>query len=196
MVLIDAQGICFSYEATPILQDISLAVAQGKVTVLLGPSGCGKSTLLRLIAGFEAPTKGVIRIGGQVVSQDGRIVVPPERRQIGMVFQDLALWPHMTVRKTLDFVLRAGACPASERAERVQDMLAKASLQAVTTAYPSQLSGGQKQLLALARAMITQPQVILMDEPLASLDVSLRQRFIETLLRLVQEEHLSLLYVT
>jgi ABC-type Fe3+/spermidine/putrescine transport system ATPase subunit len=196
MVLIDAQAICFSYEATPILQDISLAVAQGKITVLLGPSGCGKSTLLRLIAGFDAPTKGVIRIGGHVVSQDGRIVVPPERRQIGMVFQDLALWPHMTVRKTLDFVLRAVGCPAHERSASVEEMLAKASLRSVATAYPSQLSGGQQQLLALARAMITQPQVILMDEPLASLDVSLRQRFIETLLRLVQEEHLSLLYVT
>lgn len=196
MTMIDVQGVCFSYGVTPILEDLCVAVAQGQITVLLGPSGCGKSTLLRLIAGFDAPTRGVITIGGQVVSQDGRIVIPPERREIGMVFQDLALWPHMTVRATLHFVLRAVRCPAVERATLVEEMLAKISLHAVATAYPSQLSGGQRQLLALARAMITHPRVILMDEPLASLDVSLRERFIETLLRLVQDEPLSLLYVT
>jgi ABC-type Fe3+/spermidine/putrescine transport system ATPase subunit len=196
MALIDVHRVCFSYGATPILQDISLTIAPGQTTVLLGPSGCGKSTLLRLIAGFEVPTRGMITIAGQVVSQDGQIVIPPERRAIGMVFQDLALWPHMTVTATLHFVLRALGCSSQERTERVQAMLTKATLHAVATAYPSQLSGGQRQLLAVARAMITQPKVILMDEPLASLDVALRERFIETLLRLVKHEHLSLLYVT
>ena len=196
MAIIDVQHLGFAYAATPILQDVCLTIEPRTITVLLGPSGCGKSTLLRLIAGFEAPGSGVIRIGDQVVSQDGRIVVPPERRQIGMVFQDLALWPHMTVRTTLDFVLRGVGCPADERADRVQAMLTKASLQAVALAYPAQLSGGQQQLLALARALISQPRVILMDEPLASLDVALREQFIETLLRLVQAEPLSLLYVT
>jgi iron(III) transport system ATP-binding protein len=196
MAIIDAQHLGFAYGATPILQDVSLAVEPRQITVLLGPSGCGKSTLLRLIAGFEAPRSGVIRLGDQVVSQDGRIVVPPEGRRIGMVFQDLALWPHMTVRTTLDFVLRGVGCPAGERTDRVQAMLTKASLQAVATAYPAQLSGGQQHLLALARALIAQPQVILMDEPLASLDVTLREQFIEMLLRLVMDEHLSLLYVT
>ncbi len=196
MAIIDIHRVSFAYGATSILQDISLSVASGKTTVLLGPSGCGKSTLLRLIAGFAVPTRGRISIAGQVVSQDGRIIVPPERRQLGMVFQDLALWPHMTVQATLHFVLRAGGCPATERAARVRAMLTKAALDAVATAYPSQLSGGQRQLLALARALMTQPQVLLMDEPLASLDVALRERFIELLLRLVQEEHLSLLYVT
>jgi iron(III) transport system ATP-binding protein len=196
MAIIDVQHLAFAYGATPILQDVCLEVEPRTITVLLGPSGCGKSTLLRLIAGFEAPKSGVIRLGDQVVSQDGRIVVPPEGRRIGMVFQDLALWPHMTVRTTLDFVLRGVGCPARERADRVQAMLAKASLQAVATAYPAQLSGGQQQLLTLARALIAQPQVILMDEPLASLDVALREQFIEMLLRLVKDEHLSLLYVT
>ncbi len=196
MAIIEASGVFFSYGAEATLKDISLTAPQGRVTVLLGPSGCGKSTLLRLIAGFEAPTRGTIRIQGQTVSQDGQIVIPPERRQIGMVFQDLALWPHMTVIKTLDFVLRASGCRPGDRSERIVQMLAKASLQPVARAYPSQLSGGQQQLLALARAMITRPTVILMDEPLSSLDVSLRERFIETLLRLVKDEHLSLLYVT
>lgn len=196
MQIIETQGVFFSYKARPILKDICLKVEEGKTTVLLGPSGCGKSTLLRLIAGFEAPTRGVISIGGQVVSCHGSVVVPPERRAIGMVFQDLALWPHMTVTATLEFVLRQVGCQGAERSRRIETMLAKASLQSVATAYPSQLSGGQQQLLALARAMITQPKVILMDEPLSSLDVHLRDRFIETLLRRVKDDRLSLLYVT
>jgi iron(III) transport system ATP-binding protein len=196
MAIIDIQHLGFAYGATPILQDVSLTVEPRQITVLLGPSACGKSTLLRLIAGFEAPRRGMIRLGDQVVSQDGRIVVPPERRRIGMVFQDLALWPHMTVRTTLDFVLRGVGYPADERADRIQAMLTKASLHAVATAYPAQLSGGQQHLLALARALIAQPRVILMDEPLASLDVALREQFIEMLLRLVKDEPLSLLYVT
>lgn len=196
MQIIETQGVFFSYKARPILKDVSLKVEAGKTTVLLGPSGCGKSTLLRLIAGFEAPTRGVIWIGRQVVSRDGSVVVPPEGRAIGMVFQDLALWPHMTVTATLDFVLRQVGCQGAERSKRIETMLAKASLQSVATAYPSQLSGGQQQLLALARAMITQPKVILMDEPLSSLDVPLRERFIETLLRRVKDDRLSLLYVT
>jgi len=196
MPIIEIQGVFFAYQARPILQDISLTVEEGHTTVLLGPSGCGKSTLLRLIAGFEAPARGAIVIGGRVVSRDGSVVVPPEERAIGMVFQDLALWPHMTVTATLDFVLRQVGCQGVERSKRIDTMLAKASLQSVATAYPSQLSGGQQQLLALARAMITQPKVILMDEPLSSLDVALRERFIEALLRRVKEDCLSLLYVT
>lgn len=196
MQIIETQGVFFSYKARPILEDVSLKVEEGKTTVLLGPSGCGKSTLLRLIAGFEAPTRGVIWIERQVVSRDGSVVVPPEGRAIGMVFQDLALWPHMTVTATLDFVLRQIGCQGAERLKRIETMLAKASLQSIATAYPSQLSGGQQQLLALARAMITQPKVILMDEPLSSLDVPLRERFIETLLRRVKDDRLSLLYVT
>jgi ABC-type Fe3+/spermidine/putrescine transport system ATPase subunit len=196
MPIIEIQGVFFAYQARPILQDISLTVEEGHTTVLLGPSGCGKSTLLRLIAGFEAPARGAIVIGGRVVSRDGSVVVPPEERAIGMVFQDLALWPHMTVTATLDFVLRQVGCQGVERSKRIDTMLAKASLQSVATAYPAQLSGGQQQLLALARAMITQPKVILMDEPLSSLDVALREQFIEALLRRVKEDRLSLLYVT
>jgi iron(III) transport system ATP-binding protein len=196
MAIIDVQHLGFAYGVTPVLQDVSLTVEPRQITVLLGPSGCGKSTLLRLVAGFDAPKSGVIRLGDQVVSRDGRILVPPEGRRIGMVFQDLALWPHMTVRMTLDFVLRGVGCPADERADRIQTMLTRASLQPVAAAYPAQLSGGQQHLLALARALIAQPRVILMDEPLASLDVALREQFIETLLRLVQAEPLSLLYVT
>src|SRR5215831_6432047 len=122
MAIIDIHRVSFAYRAISILQDISLTVASGRTTVLLGPSGCGKSTLLRLIAGFAVPTCGQISIAGQVVSQDGHIVVPPEHRKLGMVFQDLALWPHMTVQATLHFVLRAIGCPATERAERVQAM--------------------------------------------------------------------------
>lgn len=194
--IVEVQDLFFSYGAEPILEKISLKVEQGKITVVLGHSGCGKSTLLRLIAGFEVPTKGVIRIGGQVVSQDGQILVPPEQREIGMVFQDLALWPHMTVAGTLDFVLRAVGYAADGRSQQIAEMLAKTSLQSIATAYPSQLSGGQAQLLALARAMITSPRLILMDEPLSSLDVALRERFIEILLRLAKDEDLSLLYVT
>jgi ABC-type Fe3+/spermidine/putrescine transport system ATPase subunit len=196
MAIIEVRNASFSYGPKPVLEQISVDVEEGKITVLLGHSGCGKSTLLRLIAGFEAPTTGVIRIGGRVASQDGRIAMPPDSRELGMVFQDLALWPHMTVTETLDFVLRSVGCPNGERSERIERMLAKASLRSVVRAYPSQLSGGQQQLLALARAMITSPRLILMDEPLSSLDVSLRERFIETLLRLAKDEHLSLLYVT
>jgi len=196
MGILEVQGLSFSYGIKPILEKISLEVEQGEITVILGPSGCGKSTLLRLIAGFETPNRGVIKIGGEVVSQDERMMIPTEQRKIGMVFQDLALWPHMTALETLDFVLQAIRCPAYERSQKIERMLAKASLEPVKSGYPSQLSGGQQQLLALARAMITSPRLILMDEPLSSLDVSLRERLIETLLRLAKDERLSLLYVT
>jgi len=196
MGVIELHNLSFSYGTKPVLEQISLTIEQGKITALLGHSGCGKSTLLRLIAGFETPTTGLIKIGSRVVSQGGRIIVPPDGRELGMVFQDLALWPHMRVAETLDFVLRAIRCPAHQRSKRIEQMLAKASLQSLARAYPSQLSGGQQQLLALARAMITRPTMILMDEPLSSLDVSLREQFIETLLRLAKDEHLSILYVT
>jgi ABC-type Fe3+/spermidine/putrescine transport system ATPase subunit len=196
MGIIELDNLSFSYGTKPILEQISLTVEQGMITVLLGHSGCGKSSLLRLIAGFETPTAGVIKIAGRVVSQHGHIVVPPDGRELGMVFQDLALWPHMRVAETLDFVLRAIRCPAHQRSERIEQMIQKASLQSLARAFPSQLSGGQQQLLALARAMITRPTMILMDEPLSSLDVSLREQFIETLLRLAKDERLSILYVT
>lgn len=153
------------------VQNLSLAVAEGELVGLLGPSGAGKSTLLRLIAGFEGPDEGSILLGGRLVSSPGR-VEPPERRGVGMVFQDYALFPHLTVEENVAFGLRRMG--RAERRSRVRAVLQLVGLAGREGRYPHQLSGGQQQRVALARALAPQPSVILLDEPFSNLDAVLR----------------------
>jgi iron(III) transport system ATP-binding protein len=195
MALIELQDVGFGYGDMCVLRGFSLVVHEGVVTVLVGPSGSGKSTVLRLIAGLEAPQRGRIAINGDIVAESGRVLRPPERRGVSMVFQDLALWPHMTVSETLDFVLGSGL-NAGERRWRIADALMAVGLQRHVDARPAQLSGGERQRLAIARAIVTEPRILLMDEPLANLDPPLRHTLLEEIRRLQRRRGLTILYVT
>ena len=190
------QHISKSYGARPVIRDVSLAVASGSFTTLLGPSGCGKTTLLRMIAGLEKPDAGRIVLGGRCVfsSDEGRFV-PPEERGLGFVFQDFALWPHMTVFENVAFGLRASGRTVHLR-ERVLQALAAVKLEGLEHRYPHQLSGGQQQRVALARAVVTEPECILFDEPLSALDARLREAMRVELRELAARLGITSVFVT
>jgi iron(III) transport system ATP-binding protein len=160
---------------TRVVSDLNLQVAEGEMLVLVGPSGCGKTTTLRCIAGLESPSEGRITIGSRVVTAAGEGVnVPPERREIGMVFQSYAVWPHMTVFNNVAYPLRAIGVPRKEIPERVMRVLKLVQLDQLAERYSSQISGGQQQRVALARSLVAEPKLLLFDEPLSNLDASLR----------------------
>ena len=167
---VSLRGVTVRYSQVTALYPLDLDIAQGEFLTLLGPSGCGKTTTLRLIAGFIAPNAGKILFDGEDVSR-----VPPNRRQIGMVFQDYALFPHMTIAENIGFGLRERGASRGAIARRVRELLALIHLPDVADRHPSQLSGGQRQRVALARAVAHPPRVLLMDEPLGALDVKLRE---------------------
>ena len=177
----------------PVLCDISLQVAAGTMVCLLGPSGCGKTTLLRLIAGFEEPDAGEISLIKRLVSQPG-LVVPPEQRHIGMVFQDYALFPHMTVGQNIRFGLFRW--PAAWRRTRLAEMLRLVGLEDLAERYPHELSGGQQQRVALARALAPAPQLLLLDEPFSNLDVHLRQQLREEVQAILVQAGITTILVT
>jgi ABC-type sugar transport system ATPase subunit len=195
MELIRLEDVEFAYGGRPVLRGVNLAVQENLVTVLVGPSGSGKSTILRLIAGFETPSRGRLSIGDQVVSVGRRVFQAPESRGVAMVFQDLALWAHMTVGQTLEFVLGL-AVARQERHRRITETLVALGLDARVDARPGQLSGGERQRLALARALVTRPRILLMDEPLANLDPPLRLALLDEIRNLRQRFPLTILYVT
>ena len=174
-------GVSKSFELTQAIAKVSLEVYGGELFAVLGPSGCGKTTLLRLIAGFERPDEGEVAVGGQTVAGP-RTFVQPERRRIGMVFQDYALFPHLSVERNVGFGL-----PRRERSGgRVRTSLELVGLQHKADCYPHQLSGGERQRVALARALAPEPDVVLLDEPFSSLDATLRaglRREVELILR-------------
>jgi ABC-type Fe3+/spermidine/putrescine transport system ATPase subunit len=179
------------FGATLAVDDVSLDVADGSFTTLLGPSGCGKTTTLRMIAGFFAPDAGDIVIGGTRVND-----LPPHRRETAMVFQEYALFPHMTVFENVSYGLRMRGVAATELRRRVRDALELVGLTAVDDKFPSRLSGGQQQRVALARALVVRPQVLLLDEPLSNLDAKLRVR-VRTEIRLLQQRlGITAVYVT
>jgi iron(III) transport system ATP-binding protein len=159
------------------VDSLSLAIGRGEIVCLLGASGCGKTTVLRAIAGFLAPSGGSIDLAGRRIA-DARAQLPPEQRQIGMVFQDFALFPHLTVAQNIAFGLQRGAgrMPPQAREQRVGEVLTMVQLQAHAKQYPHELSGGQQQRVALARALAPQPALLLLDEPFSSLDVELREQ--------------------
>lgn len=169
----------------------TLTLRRGQMTVLIGPSGCGKTTLLRLIAGFEVPDRGRVEIGGVTVAQPGR-AVPPERRGVGVVFQDYALFPHLTVAENVAFGLPRGP----EGARRAAWWLRRVGLEGLESRYPHELSGGQQQRVALARALAPRPRLLLLDEPFASLDAALRVRLRREVRQIVVEEGVAALLVT
>ncbi len=176
---------------------LALDVNAGEFVTLLGPSGCGKTTTLRCVAGITRPAAGVISIGGVVTTSvaDG-IDVSPERRDVGMVFQSYALWPHLKVRENIAFPLRLRKLSRSDIDRKVQDILERVGLASLGERLPSELSGGQQQRIALARALVYQPKLLLMDEPLSNLDTSIRQAVRADIRRLQQESHITTLYVT
>jgi len=170
---------------------ISLDVRKGELVTLLGPSGCGKTTTLRLIAGFETPTEGRIYIGGRVVND-----IPPNKRQIAMVFQNYALFPHLNVWENIAFGLRAEKRPDREIRERVQGILELTGLEGLERRMPGELSGGQQQRVALARALVKEPGVLLLDEPLSNLDANLRAYMRGEIRRIQQQLSITSVYVT
>lgn len=179
-----------------VIQELSLRVARAERLVLFGPSGCGKTTILRMIAGLEIPDKGAIRIDGRVVAQTGQNLVPPEHRNLGMVFQDLALWPHVTVRGNLIFGLKSRGIPKSEVEARIQEVLGQVGLESRADAKPHQLSGGEQQRVALGRALVVRPAILLMDEPLSSLDDERKHMIMADLIGLQSQLSFTLIYVT
>ncbi|MGG4495512.1 ABC transporter ATP-binding protein [Brevibacillus reuszeri] len=178
-----------------ILHNLSISIKQGQFTVLLGPSGCGKTTLLNILAGLLDIDKGQIRIGGKLYSSAG-YTMPPEIRNVGMVFQDFALWPHMTIFDNTAFGLKVLGLTTKEITERVREVLKVVQMEEYAAHYPHQLSGGQKQRIAIARAMATRPEVLLMDEPLSSLDARLREQMRWDLLRIIRDTSITAVYVT
>jgi ABC-type Fe3+/spermidine/putrescine transport system ATPase subunit len=175
---------------------VSIEVAAGETLVILGPSGCGKTTLLRLAAGLEAPDDGEIWLDERQVARAGRSFVPPHQRRIGFVFQDLALWPHLTVRGNLTFVMGSVGVAKNAWDERVKSALGLVRIDALAHRYPHQLSGGEQQRAALARALVAEPRVLLLDEPFSSLDRDLRQSLRTELTTLRQTLSLTVIYVT
>jgi ABC-type Fe3+/spermidine/putrescine transport system ATPase subunit len=184
------------YGARAVVHDVSLDVAAGETLVILGPSGCGKTTLLRLVAGLEVPDGGEIWLDGRQVARAGRSLVPPYERQIGFVFQDLALWPHLTVRANLTFVMGSVGVARRLWDERVKRVLALVRIDALADRYPHQLSGGEQQRAALARALVAEPRLLVLDEPFSSLDAELRQSLRAELARVQQTLALTTIYVT
>jgi iron(III) transport system ATP-binding protein len=195
MKVVEMHRVSFTYAGSSdlILQDVSLDVGQGEIVGLLGPSGSGKSTLLRLIAGLEAPTAGRIAVCGKTVA-DRTTFVPPERRGIGMVFQDYALFPHMTVARNIEFGLHR--IPRGERKQRVRQMLELVQLPEYGSRYPHELSGGQQQRVALARALAPKPSLLLMDEPFSNLDAALKADIRRELRDILRRAEMACLFVT
>ncbi|MDF2764795.1 MAG: spermidine/putrescine transporter ATPase subunit, partial [Rhodospirillales bacterium] len=167
---LELDNVSKRFGAVAAVEPLTLAVQAGALLALLGPSGCGKTTTLRIIAGFERPDSGLVRIGGRDVTP-----LPPNRRRLGMVFQNYSLFPHMTVAENIAFGLKMAKVPRSEIPPRVSEALSLVRLPGFEDRSPAQLSGGQQQRVALARSLITSPAVLLLDEPLGALDKNLRE---------------------
>ena len=185
------------FGAVTAVNDFDLVVKDGEFVSILGPSGCGKTTTLRMIAGFERATEGEIYIGDHCVSSSVKgSFAPPEKRDIGMVFQSYAVWPHMTVAENVGYPLKIQKVDKKEREERVQKMLELVHLGEYSKRYPHQLSGGQQQRVALARALVAQPGLLLLDEPLSNLDAKLRESMRFEILAIQKELGITVVYVT
>ena len=190
-MIIEIQGVTKRFGAVTAVDRVDLTVADGELFTLLGPSGCGKTSLLRLLAGFYQPDAGTIRFGDRVVNG-----LPPYERRIGMVFQNYALWPHMTVADNISYGLRLRKLPGPEVKARLQEGLRKVNLTGFEARYPGQLSGGQQQRVALARALVLNPDILLLDEPLSNLDAKIRIQVRAEIRRLQQELRITTIYVT
>ncbi len=188
---VEIQDVTKRFGEVAAVDGVSLAIGRGELFALLGPSGCGKTTLLRMIAGFETPDAGAIRIQGQDVTR-----VPPHRRPVNMVFQQYALFPHLTVAENVGFGLRYQRLARADQARKIGEALALVRLNGLERRRPDQLSGGQRQRVALARALVLEPQVLLLDEPLAALDPNLRREVQVEIKSLQRELGISFVFVT
>lgn len=196
MNTLDVKNLRKSFDKREIVKGISFEVEKGRLLALLGPSGCGKTTTLRMIAGLEVPDDGEIRIEGTLANQGRKTLIPQKQRHIGMVFQDLALWPHMTVYENIEFGLKALGLVKVERKKRIEAVLSKINMQKYAREYPARLSGGQQQLIAIARAIVTKPKLLLMDEPLSNIDIKLRENIRQEIRRIQQETQITTIYIT
>jgi iron(III) transport system ATP-binding protein len=190
LLVLDRVGKRFEPAPPPAVDDLSLRVAEGEILALLGPSGCGKTTTLRLIAGLETPDTGTITLRGRIVAGSGH-AVPPEERGVGIVFQDYALFPHLSVRDNVGFGL-----PRAGRRGRVDDVLALVGLEDLARRYPHELSGGQQQRVALARALAPAPALMLLDEPFSNLDADLRAQMRDEVERILRSSATTAVFVT
>ncbi len=193
MAHLELEGIFQRYGVHNVVSGVSFIVESGTIACLLGPSGCGKTTLLRCIAGFEEIASGEIRVNGVAVSRPG-FQVSPERRKMGMVFQDYALFPHLTIAANIGFGL--SGIPSAERNARVSELLSTVGLSSQSRKYPHELSGGQQQRVALARALAPRPQLILLDEPFSNLDIELRERLSLEVRDILKNQGMTALLVT
>ena len=187
--------ITCAFGPTVAVDHLDLEIQPGEFVSLLGPSGCGKTTTLRMIAGFIRPTGGSITMDGQVISS-ANSTLPPEKRQMSMIFQSYAIWPNMTVAENVAFGLKLRRMDRASVRDKVMQMLDTVQLRALAERYPAELSGGQQQRVALARAMVIQPRVLLLDEPLSNLDANLREEMRFEIRRLHDEFHFTTVYVT
>ncbi|CAE6800469.1 Spermidine/putrescine import ATP-binding protein PotA [Paraburkholderia nemoris] len=194
-VSIHLRGLRQRFGEHTVLDGIDLDVPAGTTLALLGPSGCGKSTLLKLLAGLLRPDEGCVMFGGETVA-DPSHCVPPEARDLGMVFQDYALWPHMTVAGNVSFPLEMRGVPRAERVAAVAQALARVGLEQMAARRPSALSGGQQQRVALARAIVARPRVLLFDEPLSNLDTQLRATLCDDIRTVLAQLGTTAVYVT
>jgi iron(III) transport system ATP-binding protein len=192
---VELRNLTKRYGDLAVVDDISLTIDHGRLVCLLGPSGCGKTTTLRLIAGFIEPTAGEIRVGDQVLSSAAR-TVPPERRNMSMIFQSYALWPHMTVAQNVAYGLELRRMDRETVKRKLSAILATTHLEALAERYPGELSGGQQQRVALARALVVEPETLLLDEPLSNLDANLREEMRFEVRRLHDEYRYTTVYVT
>ena len=186
MAIVSIRGLTKNFADAAAVDDLHLEIGDGEFVSLLGPSGCGKTTTLRLLAGFLQPDGGEIRVGGAVVSSPS-LLVPPERRNMSMIFQSYAVWPHMTVAQNVAYGLKFKKLTKPEISAKVTTLLGVVRLADLKDRYSAELSGGQQQRVALARALVVEPQILLMDEPLSNLDANLREEMRFEIRRLHEE---------
>ena len=194
MPIISLINIKKSFNNSSIIDNISLDINEGKITCLLGNSGSGKTTILRLIAGLEKPTVGEIYINNKLVSKENKIIIPPAQREIGFIFQDLALWSHMSVYENISFGLKLRKSQNIE--QEVVEILEFFGIGQYKNSYPNQISGGQQQLVAISRSLVLKPKILLMDEPLANLDIYLKEKMRNQIKELRDTFNVTIIYVT
>ena len=195
MATVSLNGLSKKFTGMAAVDDLRLEIKDGEFVSLLGPSGCGKTTTLRLIAGFLEPDTGEIRVNDRVISSTS-VLIPPERRNMSMIFQSYAVWPHMTVFQNVAYGLKFKKLAGREIERKTERLLRLVHLEALRERYPAELSGGQQQRVALARALVVEPQILLLDEPLSNLDANLREEMRFEIRRLHEEFAITTIYVT